>query len=89
MENAHSTALLRESEPIATTSTILWEIEPRLRVTPNSSLSSLNDLIVRPPPSPLHTCCPFLLLHHVSFMHTDELILMSLSISLILLSRPR
>jgi len=55
MENAHSTALLRESEPIATTSTILWEIEPRLRVTPSSSLSSLNDLIVRPPPSPLHT----------------------------------
>jgi len=89
MENAHSTALLRESEPIATTSTVLWEIEPRLRVTPSSSVSSLNDLIVRHVPAPFHSLYPFFLLHHLSFMHTYELILMLLSISPILLSRPR
>jgi hypothetical protein len=65
MANVESTAL-RESEPLAMTtrSTILWEIEPRLRVTPSDSLSSLNELIVRPhflllllspPPPPFHT----------------------------------
>jgi hypothetical protein len=49
MANVGSTAL-RESESEATTSRILWDIEPRLRVTPSDSLSSLNELIVRPIP---------------------------------------
>jgi hypothetical protein len=64
MANAESTAL-RESEPVTTTtrSTILWEIEPRLRVTPSDSLSSLNELIVRP--HPFSSFSVLLLLHFI------------------------
>jgi hypothetical protein len=90
MANTESTALRKsESESTATRSlsTILWEIEPRLRVTPSDSLSSLNELIVRPPPSsslsippaPSHTRYEFLLC--ASYIHTYDSVLMDVSIS--------
>jgi hypothetical protein len=90
MANVESTAL-RESDSESTAtrslSTIKWEIEPRLRVTPGDSLSSLNELIVRPrssssftiSPPPSYTRYTFLLC--ASFILTTDSVLMHSSIS--------